>query len=300
MRRGIFLCLILSLFSVVAIAQKKERNTIKEMCGCYEVKFNFAETFNFSKDAEYLPSPIKQTGGLEWVQLVTDEKNKISLQHLLIVGPPEGQMVVKHWRQDWEFQNTDLYIYNRDNQWSYIKLAKEDVKGQWSQKVFQVDDSPRYEGSGSWVFVDGKKYWENQTAAPLPRREYTIRSDYNVTLRTNRQELTDNGWVHKQENQKVVRNEGEKDFVLAYEQGLNTYTKVDDSLCIAAQDFWKKNQAMWAMVRDKWDRVFAENKDLTLHSKVDNKVLWKHLADTEKYNNQEAIDVLIDSFIIKK
>ena len=119
-------------------------------------------------------------------------------------------------------------------------------------------------------------------------------------MRTNRQELTDNGWVHKQENQKVVRKEGEKDFVLAYEQGLNTYTKVDDSLCIAAQDFWKENQAMWSMVRNKWDRVFAENKDLTLHSKVDNKVLWKHLADTEKYNNQEAIDVLIDSFIIKK
>jgi len=90
-------------------------------------------------------------------------------------------MIIKHWRQDWIYENTEFYIYDHDNKWSFLKLPNDNVKGQWTQKVFQVDDSPRYEGSGSWVYVDGKKYWESTTDAPLPRREYTTRSDYNLT-----------------------------------------------------------------------------------------------------------------------
>ena len=85
------------------------------------------------------------------------------------------------------------------------KLDKKDVKGQWTQKVFQVDDSPRYEGSGYWVHLDQKSYWENTTSAPLPRREYTKRNDYNVTERGNRQEITSTGWVHDQNNKKIIR-----------------------------------------------------------------------------------------------
>ena len=151
-----------------------------------------------------MPSAIKQTGGLEWVQLVEDEKNKISLQHLLVVGPPGGQMVIKHWRQDWLYQNTDLYIYDKNDKWSFVDMDKKDVKGQWTQKVFQVDDSPRYEGTSSWVHVDGKSYWENTTPSPLPRREFSKRSDYNVTLRGNRHEVTNKGWVHDQDNKKIL------------------------------------------------------------------------------------------------
>ena len=97
--------------------------------------------------------------------------------------------IVKHWRQDWLFQNTDFYSYNGDNQWKYVTKSKDEVKGQWTQKVYQVDDSPRYEGSATWVHVDGKSYWENTTDAPLPRREYTKRSDYNITVRGNRHEI---------------------------------------------------------------------------------------------------------------
>ena len=51
---------------------------------------------------------------------------------------------------------------------------KKDVKKQWTQKVYQVDDSPRYSGSATWVHVDGKRYWQNKTGAPLPRREYSL------------------------------------------------------------------------------------------------------------------------------
>lgn len=292
---------ILSLLYNVNAQDKliQDQNAIKSMCGCYEVSFNFAETFQYANDSAYIPSKTKHEKGLEWVQLLNDDKNKIVMQHLLIVGPPNNKMIVKHWRQDWEYQNTNLYEYNHDNTWNYISLPKNQVKGQWTQKVFQVDDSPRYEGTASWVHVDGKSYWENTTSAPLPRREYTTRSDYNVTIRTNRHEIVKNGWIHDQDNDKVIREDGKTDVLLAQEKGYNTYVKVDDSQCKAAQDYWKNNQQKWALVRAKWDEVFARRKNLALEEKVDNKDLFKYLFDDEKYQTANEINAIIESFVKK-
>lgn len=292
---------ILSLLYNVNAQDKliQDQNAIKSMCGCYEVSFNFAETFQYANDSAYIPSKTKHEKGLEWVQLLNDDKNKIVMQHLLIVGPPNNKMIVKHWRQDWEYQNTNLYEYNHDNTWNYISLPKNQVKGQWTQKVFQVDDSPRYEGTASWVHVDGKSYWENTTSAPLPRREYTTRSDYNVTIRTNRHEIVKNGWIHDQDNNKVIREDGKPDVLLAQEKGYNTYVKVDDSQCKAAQDYWKNNQQKWALVRAKWDEVFARRKNLALEEKVDNKDLFKYLFDDEKYQTANEINAIIESFVKK-
>lgn len=276
-----------------------DRDAIKAMCGCYEVTFNFAETFNYSKDSLYKPSETKVDKGLEWAALVTDEDNKIVIQHLLQVGNPADPHIVKHWRQDWLFENTDLYTYDFDNSWTFERKPKAAVKGQWTQKVFQVDDSPRYEGSGTWVHVDGKHYWENTTDAPLPRREYTTRSDYNVTERGNRVEITDFGWVHDQDNEKIIRKQGEQDVVLAKEKGYNTYVKVADSRCAAAAKWWKENSKKWSLVRAKWDEVYARNKNLSLEEKVSNKPLYKFLFDDEAYNDKAAIDGVIDSFVKK-
>lgn len=281
---------------------KKEldQEAIKNMCGCYEVNFNFAETFQYSEDSTYVPSNDKHEKGLEWVQLVEDSDNKISMQHLLIVGNPQKPHIVKHWRQDWEYENTNLYVYDHDNKWKYVALEPNQVKGQWTQKVFQVDDSPRYEGTASWVHVDGKSYWENTTDAPLPRREYTTRSDYNVTVRTNRHEIVSNGWIHDQDNDKVIREDGKEDVLLAQEKGYNTYVKVDDNKCKAAQNYWQENNAKWALVRAKWDEVFARDTDLSLEDKVDNKVMFKYLLDDENYNTSETINPLIESFVKKQ
>src|SRR5690606_13219502 len=104
----------------------------------------------------------------------------------------------------------------------------------------------------------------NTTAAPLPRREYTTRNDYNVTVRTNRHEIIEQGWIHDQDNDKVIRKSGEADVLLAQEKGLNIYTKVADSKCKAAQDWWEQNQSNWAKVRAKWDKVFSRKSDLEL------------------------------------
>jgi hypothetical protein len=104
-----------------------------------------------------------KSGGLEWVFVDEESKDKLVLQHLLVI---DDSTIIKHWRQDWIYQNTDIYKYIKDLNWKFVKVPKEQVKGQWTQKVFQVDDSPRYQGAATWIHVDGKHYWESQADAP--------------------------------------------------------------------------------------------------------------------------------------
>ncbi len=294
--------IVLCLISVNALGQnkkKQDRAAIKGMCGCYEVTFNFAETFAPDKDYKFHKN--YRSGGLEWVQLVEDEKDKISMQHLLIVG---DDMIVKHWRQDWLYENTSLYEYDKDRSWKSVELPKSKVKGQWTQKVFQVDDGLRYEGSASWVHTDGRHYWENTADSPLPRREFSKRSDYNVMIRTNRHELTNYGWLHEQDNDKIVRNDN-GDKLLAEEKGYNTYVKVDDAKCKAAQDWWAKNQQYWSDVRQAWDKIYASKETLTFKGKVDDKVMFQKIfalgdevATATDYNS-EAVQKQVVEIISK-
>jgi len=277
--------------------KNKDIESIKSMCGCFKIDFNFSETFVFSKDENYQKSKTYKSGGLEWGQLIVDDKNKISIQHLLIVGSKQFPTIVKHWRQDWIYQNTNLYVYDKNDKWSFKSLEKNDVKGQWTQKVFQVDDSPRYEGSASWVHVDGKSYWENTTPAPLPRREFSKRSDYNVTLRGNRHEIIDEGWIHDQDNKKIQKDDAGNESVLAHEKGFSTYTKVPDAECKAAVDWWMKNSNKWKMVRDKWDLIYSNNKDLALKSVVDDKKLYSYLF-SPKTDSKNEIDSTIEMFLM--
>jgi hypothetical protein len=279
--------------------KKKDIKAIKSMCGCYEVKFNFTETFEYPKDsATYKASKTKHDYGLEWVELVEDQPNKISLQHLLIVGTGEND-IVKHWRQDWLYENTDMYYFFKDQTWKFNKLPAKNIKGQWTQKVFQVDDSPRYEGSSTWVHIDGTDYWKNTTDAPLPRREHTKRDDYNVLKRRNIQEITSFGWIHEQDNDKIIRDDKGNDVLLAQEKGMDIYTKVEDSKCKLAQNWWKNNTEVWKKVRSKWEKIYATNKDLSLQKKVDKKSLFSVLFDLKPTATQAEVDAIIDAFVIK-
>ncbi|NMH29543.1 DUF6607 family protein [Flavobacterium silvaticum] len=299
MRNGILSSITL-LLAIASSAQNKKQEdvkAIKAMCGCYEVTFNFAETFTpESKAADYKPSPTKTEQGLEWVELIEDTPNKISMQHLLVVS---DSMIVKHWRQDWEYENTKFYQFYKDNTWKFKTLPAAQVKGQWTQRVFQVDDSPRYEGTATWVHVDGRDFWTNTTDAPLPRREHTIRNDYNVLTRTNTHEITKEGWIHDQDNIKIKRGDDGKDVVVAKEKGYDVYKKVADSKCAAAQKYWAEYKPMWKNVRDKWAVVYGLNKDLKLQSKVDGQSLFSKLFDKKANTPKADTDAIIDSFVIK-
>jgi len=294
--KNLILLFILFSLSNLNAQNKKDSEAIKKMCGCFEIDFNFAETFQFSNDSNYLKSKNYNAKAIEYAKLIKDDKGHISIQHLLVMD----NYVIKHWRQDWIYQNRNLLKYDANNSWKHVLKSKKDVKGQWTQKVFQVDDSPRYEGTSSWVHVDGKSYWENSSYAPLPRREYTKRNDYNILIRGNRHEIVDEGWIHDQDNYKVVKDsESNAEVIIAAEKGFNTYTKVDESKCRVAINWWNDNKAKWSHVRNKWNSIYSKNEDILLNRTVKDKPLFLYLFD-DKVIGKEEIGLIIDKFVVDK
>ena len=182
-----YILILLLIFPTTILANKKKKadiNAIKSMCGCMDIKFEFAETVSPQKDYEFYGNYL--SGGRELAFVVEETPDKLVIQHILVIM---DTMIVKHWRQDWIYEGEEIFMYDKDQRWIKKTLSKKERKGKWIQKVYQVDDSPRYEGIGSWVMVDGKTYWESIADAPLPRREYSKRKDYNVMKRGNRHEI---------------------------------------------------------------------------------------------------------------
>jgi hypothetical protein len=296
----------LLLLVVSANAQTKidqDREAIKALAGFYKVTFNYAETF--SPDDDYKFHERHRSSAKEIAIILEDSPKKIVIQHLLVMRG--DSMIIKHWREDWTYEDTQILAYDKDNAWKKVTLSANDVKGKWTQKVFQVDDSPRYQAIGTWVHVDGRHQWQSNTDSPLPRRENTERNDYNVLNRGNNLYLTANGWMFEQDNKKIIRSEtGDK--LLAMEKGMEEFVKTDPKSFGYAQTWWKQQQAFWKDARETWDVVFAENNYLKLVPKVDDKLLYEQffaLGDqSAKENwssakNKENIKKVIDSYLAK-
>ena len=287
--------LLTTFLSLEAQESKKvqDQKAIKGMCGCFEVSFKYTETF--SPEIDYEKKLDYTAYALEWAELVEDKPNEISIQHLLVIN---DTMVIKHWRQDWLFEDDSKFVYDTGNTWKFIDQDKDEVQGKWTQKVYQVDDSPRYSGTATWVHYDDKTFWENESNSPLPRREYTKRDDYNLMKRGNRQEITEDGWVHEQDNKKVLRQDEGSESLLVMEKGYNTYTRVEDEQCSAAKEWWSDNKKYWSKVRKIWDDIYTSNEVLELRKSVDGKPLYMHLTP-EKAPSKKDIRTTIEKFIVK-
>ncbi len=244
---------------------KADRQAILAMAGQYRVAFDFKETVAVTPG--YTPKDPTHTQATEWVTVIEDTDKFISLQHILVAHSKDGQShTVKHWRQDWTYQDTDLLVYQGHRTGQHTTLSPEQVAGTWSQAVFQVDDSPRYESYGKWSHLADRSAWESQpTWRPMPRRDATKRDDYNLIAGRNRHTITPAGWVHEQDNQKLVLDDAGKPLhVLVHESGINTYDR-DDSLDLTeAQDYWKNTSAYWHDVRHIWETAARNNPRLTL------------------------------------
>ncbi|WP_186458816.1 DUF6607 family protein [Mucilaginibacter achroorhodeus] len=276
--------LILCVIITSASAQSKldqDRAAIKALAGYYKVTFNYAETF--AADTAYKFHPRYHSWGYEWATIVEDSPKKIAIQHLLVV---EDSTVIKHWREDWVYEQPTMLQYDKDNTWKKVTLKPAEVKGRWVQKVYQVDDSPRYESIGTWVHVDGRHEWQSKTDSPLPRREFTKRNDYNVLARGNRIYLTPQGWMYEQDNNKVVRS-ASGDKVIAQEKGYEEFTKVDEAKFAYAKKWWAGQQGYWADARKAWDDIFAKSPSIKLAGKKDGKLLYEQLFDLADKSEKE-------------
>lgn len=271
----------------------QDRKIIDKLCGCFEVSFKYAETF--APSADYKFHDREEIGGTAELALPIEVSDKkIVIQHLLIVAPT---VVVKHWREEWTYENPVIWKYKGDRTWVKETLPADQVKGKWTQTVWEVADEPRYQGFSQFVNLDGKIVWQNTTDAPLPRREYTVRSDYNILKRTNRMNISDNGYLHEQDNQKIIRNNG-TDKLLVEEKGLNTYKKIEEKECAAAKDYWEKNKEYWGKVRKVWADYISTHDVISLKNKINDKFLHEYLMTQAKdYLAQKITAAEIDNKI---
>jgi hypothetical protein len=238
-----------------------DRRSILAMAGEFRVRFAFDETA--ALDAGYEPHAAQRSGGTELVEVIADTGDFISLQHILVMG--DEHVVVKHWRQDWRWQPAEVLRYRGHGRFETVSVPAENARGAWSQTVYEVDDAPRYAGIGRWSHADGVDAWESDRSwRPLPRREYTKRTDYHALEVVNRHTLTPAGWVHEQDNTKLALGADGSVRALARERGINHYTRIDDYDFDAGREYWKRTSAFWAEVRAEWERVLAAHPVVTI------------------------------------
>lgn len=242
-----------------------DRTAILAMAGEYAVTFDFTETVVLKPG--YARKPGKRTGANEVVIVVEDTPARIVLQHLLVVG--DGH-VVKHWRQDWTWEAPTRFEFSADQSWSVRALPPALTAGAWTQCVYEVSDAPRYCGTARWVHDGTASTWESDRGwRPLPRREYTTRSDYNALGMVNRHTVTAEGWTHEQDNVKTVRDAaGMPVGAIVREFGFNEYRRARGIDFLPAYRYWRDTAGFWAAVRTRWDRLWTAG-GVRLKTKVD-------------------------------
>jgi hypothetical protein len=253
---------------------QRDRESILAMAGDYKVSFDFTETVPLLANYE-LKEP-KLSGGYESVRVIEDRGDFISLQHLLVVGPEEAPFVVKHWRQDWQYKPERVLVFIGGNAWEWRDVPASERSGAWSQTVYQVDDAPRYGAVARWTYEDGLAEWEpSEEWRPLPRRDMTTRDDYHAVDAVNRHVITPWGWVHEQDNTKLILTGAPTPLVR--EVGVNTYRKFDGYPVATAEAYWAATEEFWAGVREEWNRIEAGNERFAITIKGETEALYNPL-----------------------
>ena len=277
----------------------RDRRAILAMAGPYRASFEFLEVVGYT--ADYERSRPYQSWATEYIYVIEDSENFISLQHILVMflideaGQQQGPFVQKHWRQDWRYAADDMLSYDGNNVWSHKPLSSEQRQGAWVQEVYQVDDSPRYGAYGRWVHQENVSTWESSlTWRPLPRRESSVRDDYQVLEGYNRHTITPTGWVHEEENYKVVLDDaGQKiatEPYLAKELGLNRYERIKDFDFSAGDAYWEESQSFWSVVREGWAQHSRQGETLSLALDREGPPLFVVLFELQEAFSADAFD----------
>jgi hypothetical protein len=259
---------------------EKDRLAILAMQGKYRVYFDFMETMGFVKD--YQPKQPYQSWATEFIEVVDEKKDFISLQHIIVMyfkqedGSVSEPVVMKHWRQDWHFEDSKINAYIGNETWKRKTVPWSKKRGTWTQSAYQVDDTPRYQSYGKWAHSENFSSWvSEETWRPLPRREFSIRNDYDVMVGNNIQTITPTGWVHEQNNKKVVLTKNHK--VLAKEIGIARYERIKDFDWQAGKDYWDDTNIFWKAVREAWNKKLENSKSFKIINEINEEILFSKL-----------------------
>ena len=280
---------------------QKDSMAIMSLAGMYRVSFDFLETIIFENDLK--PDSPYQSWGTEYVFPIEVRDGFISLQHILIMKFASNEVqpyVMKHWREDWTYEDRSMLIYTDKKNWETSNLTSKKSKGKWTQAVFQVDDSPRYEGIGKWTHNETYSMWmSNLTLRPLPRREFSVRDDYDFLKGHNRITITPQGWIHEEDNLKTkidISDSVESNHTFkAREIGVARYEIIKNFSTTPAVEYWEATKLFWADVRDEWKSIAKKNKQITLKSDYNDEKLFaimfayaSELTNGKKYNSDQS------------
>ena len=241
-------------------AQERDRRAILAMAGPHRVSFDFLEVVRY--DPALKPDAPYQSWGTEYVFVAEDRPDFVALQHVLVMrmrteGGASEPMVVRHWRQEWRYEAATLLAYEGGLTWARRAVPAAERRGAWVQSVLQVDDSPRYAGRGRWQHEGGVSTWiSDETWRPLPRREFSVRKDYDVLVGTNRHTVTPTGWVQEENNLKLAQAQNK---FLAREYGVARYERIRDYDFSPGERYYTATEPFWAEVRAAW-RELEEGK----------------------------------------
>jgi hypothetical protein len=254
--------------------QERDRRAILAMAGPYRVSFDFLEVVRF--DPALKPDAPYQSWATEYVFVAEDRPDFIALQHVLAMrtlladGKVSEPVVVRHWRQEWRYEADRLLAYEGNNTWAVKKL--DERRAAWVQSVFQVDDSPRYAAAGRWEHSDTNSTWiSDETWRPLPRREFSVRKDYQVLVGTNRHTITPLGWVQEENNLKLAIADKR---TLAREYGVARYERVRDYDFEPARKYFVATEPFWAEVRAAWRELQDGRGRFTMRAQPDQASLF--------------------------
>lgn len=264
---------------------ERDRRAILAMAGSYRVSFDFLEVIGFS--ADYEPRRPYQSWATEHIYVIADDEERISMQHILVMtvldeaGEPQGPFVSKHWRQDWVYEAGEVHAYRGAGAWERRAAQPREVRGHWAQRVWQVDDSPRYAAWGQWQHTPERSTWlSGEIWRPLPRREFSVRDDYDVLIGSNRHTILPTGWIHEQRNLKVVLDDsGTIERRVAKEYGLARYERIRDFDTSEGDAYWEATADFWSLVRAYWDRAMAQNDTVRLKSTVNGDKMFEPLFE---------------------
>jgi hypothetical protein len=262
-------------------AQERDRRAILAMAGSYRVTFDFLEIASYTAADD--PSPKLgpyQSWGTEKVYVDRNEPGFVSLVHILEMriadktGAASEPIVTKHWRQDWAFEPEAIVEYLGKDRWQRRPLPETARRGAWVQTVYQVDESPRYASLGRWQHNASFSTWiSGETWRPLPRREWSVRKDYDTLIGTNRHTVNPTGWTQEENNLKArldaTRQPDTAFPYLGREVGMARYERLKNPDFAAADRYYAATKSFWHEVLATWDAAFVKHGTLTLKGPVD-------------------------------
>jgi hypothetical protein len=281
---------------------ERDRRAILAMAGPYRVSFDFLEVVRF--DPLLKPDAPYQSWGTEYVYVSEDRPDFIALQHILVMrvqtdaGKVSEPVIVRHWRQEWRYQPETLLTYEGANTWVRRSLSPEQRRGRLGAGAsFRSMDSPRYAAAGRWEHGDSFSTWlSDETWRPLPRREFSVRKDYQVLVGANRHTITPNGWGTGGEQPEGCagrRRAGRARPCRTWRASTGSRATSTSRTTISApgERYFALTEPFWAEVRAAWREIERRDGRFTLRAPVDQGQLFMPFFDyADKLSEGGAFD----------